>query len=652
MSEMASVFRGAQKAIKALDQSIQDLTTYREQAAILIAQYLRVQSGVELDPDAIRATLTHPYTLLPINDGEAWLIHWAGIKMPVFGQIVAREPAFIKSRITRTMNLITPFPSWILDEAGWKPPEHQASINSLRNAIEVVGGDEATFKRRYGQFLGANRGGGTYAIKGGDAWIRLVAALVHDGILPYKPMPVDQAHWNLNTEIPEELTTIIDQLETKAGSPYIHRAVDEFLQRGAVLVNYPPGAGKTLVGCLLLNHFQGDVLILVDSTFLEGHWRNRIKQWAPHASNVVVSTYQGAGKYAKKKWDLIIPDEAQRFPANTFSKLAFIETLYRCGLTGTPWREDNRQHLIVALCGFPITITWSELMALGVLQTPRIIVATVASLEAKTGYVKSLLSKQKGRGLIYCDWLEQGQALANALNVPFIQGATRRKMEVLQENEVVVVSRVGDRGLDVPDLRFVIEVAGHGAAKEQYAQRLGRLLHSQFKGTFYTVFTRDELQKYRARLWGVEAEMGGAVEIEFVEIGNVPTEVRAPRVAKPRSAPVRPTPKPEKPKDEIARVMELPAVSAKIEQTKKSLGQDSAPFVVRVLRYCWDTALSPREIMEGLGLTGVNAFSRINAACKAALKMDLMTVNDQEQYRVNREEIDRLSTLSKLKTGG
>ena len=642
-----------QSDVTRIDQLIEELGQYRDERTAQIAHYLRMDSGIDLDLDAIRATATRPYTLVSISEKEAWMIIWRGIRMPIFGQIVSQEPAFIKARVTRTMDLITPFPSWVRDELGWKPPEHKAVIDSTRSSIRLTEGDEAAFRNRYRQFLGGRRDDGTFGIKGGDAWINLVAKLVADGILPYTPTPVDAQHWNPDAEIPEELSSIIDQLEGQAGSAYIHRAVDEFRADGAVLVNYPPGAGKTLVGCLILNHFVGDALILVDSTFLESHWRDRLKHWAPGA-NVTVSTYQGAAKHSKKKWGLIIPDEAQRFPANTFSKLAFIQTLYRCGLTGTPWREDNRQHLIVALCGRPVTITWAELMSLGVLQRPRVIVATVPTLETKTGYVKSLLARRKGRAIIYCDWLEQGQQLANALDVPFIHGATRNKLQVLEQSDVCVVSRVGDRGLDLPDLRLVVEVAGAGSAREQFAQRVGRLLHGRFKGEFHTVFTPDELQRYRGRFFGVEAE---GLEVEFIQVGKVQLPgvtaetPRAPRVRAARPSSSRIHGKREdgvpgdRPQDEIDQVLALPAVAAKVSQAKRSLHSKTAPYVDRAFRYCWSAALSPKEIMEGLGIVDDRS-GRFLAACKALEKVGLMNVDEHGRFRVDQAEIQRLRALN------
>lgn len=655
----------ASGAINTINESIALLTQYRDSATAEIAKYLRVDTGIELDIDAIQATLTRPYTLLPINEHEAWLIHWRGVKMPIFGWVVAQEPAFIKAKVTRSMDLLTPLPSWMKQELGWKPPEHKAVIDGTRTSLQLTEGDGDTFKKRYGHHLGGKQADGSFKIKGGDAWIKLVAALVRDGILPYAPTPVAAEHWDAKAgaDMPHELFDIIKKKQGEAKDAYIMRAVEEFHAKGAVLVNYPPGSGKTLTTCAILNYFKGRVLLLADTTMLIEQWKDRLQKFAPNA-NVTVSTYQGAQKYLNQEWDLIIPDEAQRLPANTFSRLAFVKTKYRLGLTGTAWREDNRQHLIVALSGFPVAIRWSELINAGVLRRPRIVVVTVPNEAAKTNYVKSLLAQRKGRALIFCDWIEQGKALAAALDVPFVYGNTPNKLQRIEESDVCVVSRIGDRGISLPDLRLVIEVAGAGGAREQFAQRVGRLLHGEFEGEFVTIFTPAEAAKYRGRVFGVEAELAGQVDIEFIESGNVATvttrakPIRSGRnqihtgSSKPLSASVAEViAKVVRPLDEIDEILHLTAVAAKVTQAKKSLsaGGRAAPYVERVLRYCWTAALSPKEIAEGLGITNDATTGRIGTACNAVEKVGLMIKDENGRYRVNQEEIQRLKILSELR---
>jgi hypothetical protein len=456
-----------------------------------------------------------------------------------------------------------------------------------------------------------------------------------------------------STDLPDILKEIIHRKEKEAGAPYIQRAVEEFFQKGALLINYPPGSGKTLTTCVILNHMVGRVLLLADTTMLIDQWRDRLKLFVTNDQvEITLSTYQGGAKYLGEEWDLVVFDESQRVPANTFSKLAFVKTKYRLGLTGTAWREDDRQHLIVALSGFPVAIRWAEMIQSGVLKRPRIIVATVPSDSAKTAYVKQLVAKAKGRVLIFCDWIEQGQALADALDVPFVHGNTPRKLEKIEESQVCVVSRIGDRGISLPDLRLVIEVAGAGSAREQFAQRVGRLLHGDFEGTFITVFTPEEAQKYRGRVFGVEAELAGSVDIEFVSVGNVSTETpaRVVKVSRPRAASVQPARRASPPEgDEIATVLALPAVAAKIAQAKKSVGAKTAPYFERALRYCWSVALSPKEIVEGLGVTDEWTKSKFSTTCKAAEKIGLMIVDENGRYRVNQEELGRLRALSSLR---
>lgn len=647
----------ANGAIGTIDEAIAALTKYRDSATAEIAEYLRVDSGIDLDLDAIRATLTRPYTILPINEHEAWLIHWRGVKMPIFGWVVAQEPAFIKAKVTRSMDLLTPLPSWMKDEMGWKAPVHQAVIDGTRTGITLTSGDETTFKRRYGQHLGAKQADGTFKIKGGDSWIKLVASLVRDGILPYTPQPVAQENMAQGIAYSELLLSLILKKQQQANDDYILKAVREFFEKGAVLVNYPPGSGKTLATCAILTHFRGRVLILGDSTMLVDQWRDRVKALAPNSkAEITFSTYQGAAKYLNEQWDLIIPDEAQRLPANTFSKLAFAKTKYRLGLTGTAWREDERQHLIVALSGFPVAIRWGALIASGALRRPRIVVATVPNEAAKTNYVKSLLAKRKGRAMIFCDWIEQGQALADSLDVPFIHGGTARKLEKVQESDVCVVSRIGDRGISLPDLRLVIEVAGAGSAREQFAQRVGRLLHGEFEGEFVTVFTPEEAAKYRGRIFGVEAELAGEVDIEFVTVGEVkdaPVRVRevgGSNLSNPtKKHTVKIQPSSDKPADEIAEALSLMSVAAKVTQASRSVGGRTAPYIERVIRYCWNAALSSKEIAEGLGIVDDATKSRMSSACKACVAVGLMTVDGDGRYKVNAAEINRLKVLSGLR---
>jgi len=618
--------------------AIEQLTKMRDEMTGNIAHYLRLSGGGEINRDAIAATVARPYTLLPINESEAWLIHWRGIAMPiVYGWVVASEPAFIKAKVTRSMDLITPLPAWMKDELGWKPPEHAAILDGTRTSVRLTMGDESSFKRRYGAQLGSKQADGTYKIKGGGAWIKLVANLIRDGILPYQATPVAAEHWSEKAKSSIELRS------------YQLPAVKAFLDKGAVLFNFPPGAGKTYIALYILSRFIGRVLILADTVILTEQWSKLIKRYTNNPQ-IVISTYQGAAKYLDRDWDLVIADEAQRLPANTFSRLAFIKTKYRIGMTGTPWREDDRQFMITALSGFPQSIPWSDLIGAGVLQKPRIVVAIVKDDSAKTAFVKRLLHQHPGRALIFCDWIEQGNTLANALGLPFIHGATENKLARVEEAERCVVSRIGDRGLDIPDLKLVVEVAFSGTSREQYAQRVGRLLHSQFSGMFYTVFTQAEEAAYRDRITGVEAETAGQIEIEYLYIDGAATDktARQTRPAKARAArTVQVSARTErtiKADDAIGQIMQRPAIKAKLTIAKKSLAATSAAWVEKVFRSCFVAPFTPEEIVMSEGKTGESTVARCRAAAKS-LERQGVVVFKSGRFQVNQDVVNSLRAL-------
>ena len=647
MADWQSALDSLKTALALSGQAKADLERWETETAAVFETYARAESGLELDMDEIKKLVRKPYTLLPINEHEAWLIQARAVKMPMVGWLVAQDGAFNKFKVSRSMDLLTPLPAWMKKELGWKPPEHAAVIDGTRTTLRLTEGDEAAFKRKYGAHLGAKQVDGAYKIRGGDAWIKLVAQLIRDGILPYTPQPVAAEHWDATAKLNPDLLAVLEKLDWQHKRPFLQRAVDEFHAKGAVLVNYPPGAGKTLVACLILNRFRGRVLILADTTILVEQWRDRVKKFVGATGvDVTISAYQGAAKYLDQEWDLIIPDEAQRLPATTFSRLAFVKTKSRLGLTGSPWREDDRQFMITALAGFPVSIRWAELVTAGVLRRPRIIVATVASDAAKTSYVRQLLAKRKGgRALIFCDWIERGQQIADALDVPFVHGATPRKLERVLESEVCVVSRIGDRGLDLRDLKLVIEVAGAGAAREQFAQRVGRLLHGEFEGEFHTVFTPDEAERYRPRVFGVEAELAGEVDIEFVNVGVIAEPVeRTARVRPAASRTGASRPLAIKPGDEVGALLALPAVRKLLDEANANIwpGRD---YMGKLIRLCWDAPLSIEELRAGKGLAG-RALSAYRAAKREGLRLRLLAALDNDRFMADKAAFKNFEKLS------
>ncbi len=66
-----------------------------------------------------------------------------------------------------------------------------------------------------------------------------------------------------------------------------------------------------------------------------------------------------------------------------------------------------------------------------------------------------------------------------------------------------MVSRVGDEGISLPDIRRVIEVDFLYGSRRQEAQRMGRLFHGKEPGEHIILMTERELESYEKRLYSI-----------------------------------------------------------------------------------------------------------------------------------------------------
>jgi DNA excision repair protein ERCC-3 len=171
------------------------------------------------------------------------------------------------------------------------------------------------------------------------------------------------------------------------------------------------------------------------------------------------------------------------------------------GLSGSPYREDGRVNYIIALTGFPIGLAWEKFFELGIIKKPTITLFVVSQLKDKLRKLDELLQKELGKTLIFCDSIALGEKLARQHNLDFIHGGTTKRLEKIRENERVIVSRVGDEGLSLPEMDTLVEVDFLFGSRMQQSQRTGRLLHSKKKATnHYILMTEEELEKYGKRL--------------------------------------------------------------------------------------------------------------------------------------------------------
>jgi DNA excision repair protein ERCC-3 len=152
-----------------------------------------------------------------------------------------------------------------------------------------------------------------------------------------------------------------------------------------------------------------------------------------------------------------------------------------------------------------------------------------ATNPAKVEEVRYLLqSHPHAKALVFVDDIEQGEDLAAALDVPFLSGETphARREKLFDEfrsgeRETLVVSRVGDEGLDLPDAELAVVASGLGGSRRQGAQRAGRTMRPVGEAVVYVLATRgteeeDFVRKQMRHLAakGIRVTESGAEAVE------------------------------------------------------------------------------------------------------------------------------------------
>ncbi len=335
---------------------------------------------------------------------------------------------------------------------------------------------------------------------------------------------------------------------------YQNQAIRSFVDGGSGVVVLPCGAGKTLVGAGAMATVKTTTLVLVTNTISARQWRSellkrtsltedeigeysgQVKEIKP----VTIATYQiltarRKGEYAHLAllnaldWGLVIYDEVHLLPAPVFKLTAELQARRRLGLTATLVREDGREGDVFSLIGPKrFDAPWKEIEAQGFIspascfevridlpQQDRLEYAASADDEryrlaatapAKLSVVRQLVKKHEGeRILIIGQYLDQIDILAEALDAPKLTGATsiderERLYQSFRDGEtkVLVVSKVANFSVDLPEATVAIQVSGSFGSRQEEAQRLGRLLRPKESGlpaNFYTLVARDTVDQ-------------------------------------------------------------------------------------------------------------------------------------------------------------
>ncbi|MDH6118189.1 DNA repair helicase XPB [Kitasatospora sp. GAS204B] len=355
--------------------------------------------------------------------------------------------------------------------------------------------------------------------------------------------------------------------------PYQQQAVEGFWHGGSGVVVLPCGAGKTLVGAAAMAEAKSTTLILVTNTVSARQWKHELVKRTSLTEDeigeysgtkkeirpVTIATYQvmttkRKGSYAHlelfdaRNWGLVVYDEVHLLPAPVFKFTADLQARRRLGLTATLVREDGREGDVFSLIGPKrFDAPWKEIEAQGYIapadccevrvtlsDSERLTYATAEPEEryrycsttaTKRRVVEALVKKhEKDQTLIIGQYIDQLDELGEVLNAPVIKGETsnaqREKLfEAFRTKEisVLVVSKVANFSIDLPEATVAIQVSGTFGSRQEEAQRLGRVLRPKADGHsahFYSVVARDTVdQDFAAHRQRFLAEQGYAYRI-------------------------------------------------------------------------------------------------------------------------------------------
>jgi DNA excision repair protein ERCC-3 len=365
--------------------------------------------------------------------------------------------------------------------------------------------------------------------------------------------------------------------------PYQTEAAEGFWHGGSGVVVLPCGSGKTIVGALAMALAQATTLILVTNTVAARQWRDELLRRTTLTADeigeysgarkeirpVTIATYQvmttkRQGIYPhlevfdSRDWGLIIYDEVHLLPAPIFRFTADIQSRRRLGLTATLVREDGREGDVFSLIGPKrYDAPWKDIENQGYIAPADCIEVritlpdgdrmTYAMAEPEDRYRLSASAAEKIRiteeivrrhsddqVLVIGQYLDQLAELGEHLDAPVITGETpvrerERLFEAFRQGEVrvLVVSKVANFSVDLPEAGVAIQVSGTFGSRQEEAQRLGRVLRPKGDGRaahFYSVVTRDtvdaDFAQHRQRFLAEQGYAYRIIDAEDVHSGT------------------------------------------------------------------------------------------------------------------------------------
>ncbi|MDR1288119.1 MAG: DEAD/DEAH box helicase [Treponema sp.] len=350
---------------------------------------------------------------------------------------------------------------------------------------------------------------------------------------------------------------------------------------GYGVVALPCGSGKTVVGMVLMSWLKTNTLILTTNVAAVHQWIEELLdkteldsgQIAEYTGDskavapVTIATYQIITWRPDKKsdfphfrlfherhWGLIIYDEVHLLPAPVFRVTAELQAVRRLGLTATLIREDGAEDAVFSLVGPKrYDVPWKELEGKGWIaeafcteirldlpEEQRIPYAVAGKREKyriasenprKEEIVRQLVENHgEDQILVIGQYLSQLESIAKLIGAPLITGKTpnaerERIYNAFKRKEVriIVVSRVANFAIDLPDASMAVQVSGSFGSRQEETQRLGRILRPKAppgktaarSSWFFTLVSRYTVEeKFAANRQKFLAEQGYKYSIQ------------------------------------------------------------------------------------------------------------------------------------------
>ncbi len=328
------------------------------------------------------------------------------------------------------------------------------------------------------------------------------------------------------------------------------------LEGGSGVIVLPCGSGKTIVGIGIMALLKTETLILVTNTVAIRQWKEELldKTWL---TRDMIGEYSGEKKeirpitiatyhiltyrrekkgdfvhfnlFMMKNWGLIIYDEVHLLPAPVFRFTSEIQSKRRLGLTATLVREDGLETDVFSLIGpkkfdMPWKVleksSWiaealcteirlelpESLRAHYAIATDRDKFRIASENFRKIDIVEDIMKMHAGSSiLIIGQYISQLKEIANRFRLPLITGSTSiHEREVLYgkfnsgEIKTLVVSKVANFSIDLPDANVAIQVSGTFGSRQEEAQRLGRILRpkqGENRAFFYTIISSNTVEE-------------------------------------------------------------------------------------------------------------------------------------------------------------